>query len=108
VLGRLFDANHYQHDPTYEHQSAQDRRYRSSLPGVNVGLNAPGIDGLLVACITTPLIRKRHDAEKNESDTDLYYWFSFHKNSPRFHHKNARKGLPSKTGQSWKEFTLRA
>jgi len=45
-------------------------------------LKAPGVDGLLVACTAAPLVSKSHDAEKNESDTDVYYWFSVHKKIP--------------------------
>jgi hypothetical protein len=45
-------------------------------------LKGPGVEGLLVACIATPLISKSHDAEKDEGDADVYYWFSIHKKVP--------------------------
>jgi hypothetical protein len=68
------------------------------------------------------LVSKSHDAEKNESDTDVYYWFSVHKKiplsskpkrlinsraaitiDPYLQNALTRKRPLSKTGQSGKE-----
>ena len=47
---------------------------------VSMRLNAPGSDSEFTTCVGAALIRKRHDAEKDEGDTDVDYWFSIHKN----------------------------
>jgi hypothetical protein len=79
ALRRFLGCSHDQHNPTYEHQSAQERGNQDGLLGVGGGLDGANIDNFLAALVAAPLISKSHNPEKDESNPKKRYRFAVHK-----------------------------
>jgi hypothetical protein len=79
ALRRFLGSSHDQHNPTYKHQSAQERGRQDGLLVVGRGLDGANIDNFLAAYVAPPSISKSHDPEKDESDPNKRYRFAVHK-----------------------------
>jgi len=79
ALRRFLGSNYDQHDSTRQHQSAQDRRERDGLLGINAGLKWANVYNFLAACVADPLVSKSYDPEKDENDPNKRYRFDTHK-----------------------------
>jgi hypothetical protein len=78
-LRRFLGSNYDQDDPTRQQQSAQYRRERNGLLGINAGLKWANVNSLLAACVADSLVGKSHDPKNDKSDANKRYRIDTHR-----------------------------